>query len=1020
MASHDKMRPRAGLLLALVLAVGAAVALPAAAAPTAAQGAPTPTARAGVAVVDASWHVGASQGQYADDGSFIGEHGVDPYVSSTRRAASTGLQSRITVRALVVQGSNGKRTAIVSDDLYLPQDLLNRRVAALIAEHDASAPAAGRTGITDENLTVTASHSHGSPYYSTPSAGVFVFQDVVDLRFYEYMAQRMADAVVRASSSMVPVRMGGATAVSNDITSHSYGPQVADDGTPAGQPWDFTTQRLSVVRFDDISDASRPKPLANWVIFGLHPEWSFGDGLVTGEIMHTIMRMTDRETGAVTVMSQNETGTSGPHKDLRAHAPEARREFQNMKFSAMDRAARFVADTIEHTSADIVSGKPRFPDAYARMTSDFPVDVVTERFAPPATRPYPGVSNCNTDKAFEGNPGVPIAGLPDCEFFLGDTAAPVADLVPLGAIPDQLRAAGVPVPSSYAPPALLALQETAAIKMQAIRLGRIGVTVCPCEQFTDQARNIVSRLDRTAGNLWLGYDWTPACRRRADGSWSCPNPKEPGKLLPPISDLALRRAQAQIRNDAAGWEDDLATFNGESEPPDPAQIKGNFTHEEMTRFAYDLVLTVGMGNDYWGYSPSYREYRQGDHYRKALEAAGPHASDFFATRLSRMAASLNGGPPVPLRPLDEAYAAESARAQAFSEALGASARAYLAVYEPTLPADGGTPRVVAQPPSIRRFDGTSMRFVGGSTYDDLPDARVERLVDGRWTPYGDTRGEVQLLADFPQPEELPDWRAGTFEWNWTATFEAFTSELRNLGDRPRQTPAGTYRYTVSGRHRTGPMTVEPYRLTSAPFSVRPWDGVTVADLKREPEGSTSFSVGPVHRYDFGTKTSYVVGPIDYPDTYRSPFPFIRHDRRLYTYKLTDPARHQQYCPQCSFRPWADTSQVARAIVTVTRTSCAVERVPARVRGDGRLVAATRLQQGDTAEVRPFDVVDTYGERNRTGIGAAVPARCSTAGRGPASASGGSLPTTGGLPAAAAALALGAALALRRYAGRPRA
>ena len=265
-------------------------------------------ARAGVAVVDASWHVGASQGQYADDGSFAGDHGVDPYVSATRRAASTGLQSRISVRALVVQGRNGGRTAIVANDLYLPQDLLNRRVASLLAEHDAAVPPAERTGITGESLAVTASHSHGSPYYSTPSAGLFVFQDVVDLRFYEYMAQQMATAVIRATAGMVPVRMGGATASSNDITSHSYGPQVADDGTPSGQPYDFTTQQLSVVRFDDMTDPGNPKPLANWVVFGLHPEWSFGDGLVTGEILHTIMRMADRETGAVTVMSQNETG----------------------------------------------------------------------------------------------------------------------------------------------------------------------------------------------------------------------------------------------------------------------------------------------------------------------------------------------------------------------------------------------------------------------------------------------------------------------------------------------------------------------------------------------------------------------------------------------------------------------------------------------------------------------------------------------------------------------------------------
>ena len=53
-----------------------------------------------------------------------------------------------------------------------------------------------------------------------------------------------------------------------------------------------------------------------------------------------------------------------------------------------------------------------------------------------------------------------------------------------------------------------------------------------------------------------------------------------------------------------------------------------------------MVVTVGMSNDYWGYIVPFREYQQGDHYRKALTGLGPHSSDFFATRLSRMAAEL--------------------------------------------------------------------------------------------------------------------------------------------------------------------------------------------------------------------------------------------------------------------------------------------------------------------------------------------------------------------------------------------
>ncbi len=928
--------------------------------------------RAGAAVVDASWHVGASQGQYADDGAPVGPDAVDPYTHSTKRVSSVGLQSRITTRALVVEGANGKRVAVISHDLYLPQDLLARRVAQLVAEHDrdvtlglADGPA---TGLTADAIAMTASHSHGSPYYSTPSAGVWVFQDVYDIRFFEYMATKMAEAIVTAAERLTPVRVGGATVRSNDVTSHSYGPQVATDGTPAGQPWDFTTQTLSVVRFDS---ASTGAPVATWVVFGMHPEFSYGDNLVTGEVMHTIAKMVDREVGGVTVMSQNETGASGPHKDLRAHAAEDRREFQESSFTGMERAARYVADTVKSARSAVTSGDPETPGQYAPMTGAADVDFVTERFAPPATRPYPGVSNCNMERTYDLEPGVPIAGLPDCEFMFAEAARPITDPISaatnLGAIHDQLRAAGVPIPDSYAPPALLALQESATIRMQAFRIGDIGVTFCACEQFSDQSLNLVSRLDRTPNNLFVGFDWSDLpgfCTQQNDTTWKCKNPKNQSQYLAPITDLKYRRMRAQIHNDAAGWELDPASLNGESEPVDPAQIKGNYTHEEHTANGYGLVLTVGMANDYWGYTPSYREYRQGDHYRKALEAAGPHASDFFATRLARMAASLNGGTPVPLMPQDIAYAnSEANRAEAFAAALGSTARAYVAAYQASLPVDGGAPEIVAQPANITRFAAANVQWVGGSTWTDVPDVRVERLVGGAWTSYADSRGEVPIMVAFPALDELPTWRAGAFEWKWTATFEAFTSDLANLGDRPGQTPAGQYRFVVDGRRRVGaPAAEEGYHLESAAFTVSPWGGVTAEDVRVEPGGAVSFTVGPTSTHTFGTSRTYTVGPIDYPDTYTSPFVHIRNERRLYTYGLSDASRHQQYCHKCTFRPWADTATVRTTTVRVERVGGGRDVVVATQTG-GRWVAPTALAPGDAAYVEVGGIVDSYGESN---------------------------------------------------------
>ena len=498
-------------------------------------------ARAGAARLDANWHVGASAGQYASDGTFIGAHGVDPYQHSTRRAPSYGIESDTSVRALVVEGADGGRVAIVHNDLYIPQDMLHRRVGQLLE--------GSGTGIDTSNLTITVSHSHSSPYYSTTSWGVWAFQDVFDIRFFEFMARRMADAVIEAAGDMRPVRMGAAVSRFDATKRHSFGPAVADDGTPAGYPDNDTDARMSVVRFDDVSDPAAPSPLATWVVFGLHPEMLDGNDLHSGEWVNAMMTMIDRETGGVAIFSQSDTGTAEPARDARAHAPEARAEFSHAEYAQKMRAASLAAGVALDTWRDIEAGTPERPGEHVPFTTDFPVAVADIRFAPPSLRVAPAVSSCRAEKTFDGNPGVPIAGLPDCVYPVQEIGADGTLPFDPGVTYDSLRAAGVPVPDNVGAPSLAALQETAQVHLQAIRMGGIGITVCPCEQWADQSRNIRSRLNKVAGDFWEGFDWTeqrtPAgrdwCVQNPDTTWTCAHPGNPAVDLPPVSDEAILR-----------------------------------------------------------------------------------------------------------------------------------------------------------------------------------------------------------------------------------------------------------------------------------------------------------------------------------------------------------------------------------------------------------------------------------------------------------------------------------------------
>ena len=1064
-------------------------------------------------MIDATWHVGASQGQYAGEGPGVhdfSEGTTDPHAHSTLSNPTNGIESRDTVRALVMDDGDGGRWALVTNDLYIPQDLVNQRVASLLSEHDLLHPEAA-TGITADSLTISVSHSHSSPFYSSTAWGAWVFQDVFDLRFFEFIARRMADAVIAASADLRPARAAAATVPIAITKRNPEGPTVSEEAEPLPAGWmpDETEGSLTVVRVDDVSGGT-PAPLANWVVFGRHPEGMKDNGLHTGEYTGALQRVLDRELGGVTLFSQNDTGSSEIAREAKAHTGETRQEYDENSHNMLERVARDLADVVLTGDRDIDAtyastgapakqkkpnkgkakghDKPRETAAPAAPTlsqvaligTDAPVAVTTKRFAPPSYRAFSSVSNCRTERAASGDPGIPVAGLPDCSYVMPDQVREASPIDP-GVTYSTLREAGVPVPDNYGFPGYIALQESTHVILQAIKLGRVAVTVCPCEMFTDQARNIRSRLDTTAGNQWFGFDWTATHRfspdfeqgvayvgdllpdevlgegvrrgpaqldidpktpgeqwwcepdsRTAPTAWTCKDPKPldstAGAPLPswqawptlaPVSHEAFVRWKARMYNDARGWDGYIGedgspdALTAESEPVDPTQIWGNWTHEELTDDGYDLVVTVSMSNDYWGYIPTYREWQSRDFYRKALAGLGPHSSDFFATRLTRMAAELNGGPAVELNAKDLAYSPEEDAQTAKAAGIGNLAEAYLPVYEAGLPADGGAPATaVQQPVSTSRFGFSAFSWVGGSNYTDVPHARVERRDEstGQWLPFGDGYGEVQVRLKMPTPQDLPLVEAGQFAWTWTATFEAYDSDIERTftdGVRRSQVPDGSYRFVVDGCARglvpdgspdagcsewdaTG--RVQPYAVSSEPFSVTPWEGITVSAPQPSEDGSeVTVDVGPdlptpldtsnTSFVAYSTRTgqigdnplSYtrglfdygVLDAVDYPDTV-GPHPMGsyltgRSGRDLKSYPG---GAAELFCFRCSFEPWAETGAVESVTVSVLRAIGTTERVPAVFDpATRRWRAPVTLGTGDRAFVAAGDVRDTFGERN---------------------------------------------------------
>jgi hypothetical protein len=514
------------------------------------------------------------------------------------------------------------------------------------------------------------------------------------------------------------------------------------------------------------------------------------------------------------------------------------------------------------------------------------------------------------------------------------------------------------------------------IKLQAVRIGDTLLASCSCEAQSDLIKNLESRTDNVVGNQFLGFDYanqadvdegwpdapTPvaACHPvdSADLSkgYDCPNPHADwlfGQVRMHVTKSAFDHMEAEINNDAAGWNDPSYVAQAGSEPTDVSQIKGNFTHTELgdgdysTCTGYKVTAGLGHTGDYDGYTVSYREYMARDAYRKALTSYGPHTADYMNTNLVGMAANLMCGTQLITQATDALAQADEARQLAESTALGQLSSAAYDAWTAQIPDSAGPAAITTQPWNVQRFDATQVQWVGGDNWTDNPVVVVQRQVNGQWRNFTDAQGfggEVQTFIDKPADllSSLPTYRSGAEKWTWRASFEVFDSYPR-ADVAGGQIPNGTYRFVVDGNiHQDG--AAKPYHLESSSFTVSPWSGIKVKDLKRDSDGTVSFSVDPV-TYPRMPQESHRPGIAE-------------------MYK--DDSDGNTFCHSCTFRPWATTGSVASAIVVVAgkgrpRTITASYDV-----ASGRWIASVPKKKGQTVTVPAGGVRDTYGEANGDG------------------------------------------------------
>ena len=222
--------------------------------------------RAGVAVSDLTWHVGAGAGQYAtdlEDGGSVATlaegEGIDPHAHSVKKVKSYGV-AVAPHRPRDRRRGHRRQAGRAAQERQLP------RAGPAAAPRRPAARGRRAAASRVDDILHAATHNHSSPYYTTTSPPACSSSRTSSTRgMFEYQARAIARRHRDGRPPTCARRGWPRRPCQHDVfKGNVVGPALADDGTPAGYPREFGDNGLVVMRFDDVTDRqearSRSRP----------------------------------------------------------------------------------------------------------------------------------------------------------------------------------------------------------------------------------------------------------------------------------------------------------------------------------------------------------------------------------------------------------------------------------------------------------------------------------------------------------------------------------------------------------------------------------------------------------------------------------------------------------------------------------------------------------------------------------------------------------------------------------------
>ena len=311
-----------------------------------------------------------------------------PMVGSFRYRPANGARDPLHSRALVLDDGSLQLVLAVVDSCYVPRSVLD----------EAKRRASGATGIPASRMLIAATHTHSAPP-PAPGVGLRGPESAPNREneaiYSEQLIQGIADSIARAHARLEPAAVGWAlTELPDEVFNRRW---FMKDGAIPADPFGGETDRVrmnppradpNLVRPAGPTDpqvavlairAAAGRPLALLANYGLHYVGGIPPGLVSadyfGEFASAIARELRAPDGFVAMLSN---GTSGDVNNIDFTRPRPRQEpFEQARKVAgkLARAAAQAWRTIEYQSQTDLAMAERelaltlrkpLPETYAR------------------------------------------------------------------------------------------------------------------------------------------------------------------------------------------------------------------------------------------------------------------------------------------------------------------------------------------------------------------------------------------------------------------------------------------------------------------------------------------------------------------------------------------------------------------------------------------------------------------------------------------------------------------------------